>query len=338
MRLIDRLRPYTLLFAFMAPMLAIAGFLMGGHFYWTGFLFAGVLAPLLDVYLGDSEQVLPTSFKFDFLRVLFTPVQVGAVIFCLYQSSQPQSTWVDILAMSSSLGLVFAPISFVLSHELMHRRGTLNQICCLVNLSVVSATQYQTVHMLGHHVLAGTPMDPESARKGETLYGFVFRFITVGWLFAMKRKPLKTAILTGIQAMIWIAIWRLFGSNGVLLFLLQSIIGCLTVSATLYMMHYGLERREISPGKYEPYKNEHAWDSMANFSNLMYIGNLGHHAEHHERPSAKVEKLVKVANRHLPASYPALTYLCFIPPLWFRKIHPFIERKEPSEASITQNN
>ena len=51
-----------------------------------------------------------------------------------------------------------------------------------------------------------------------------------------------------------------------------------------YVEHYGLRRKEISPGVYERVNPSHSWNSAYTFNNILYF-RLPRHSDHHETGS-----------------------------------------------------
>jgi alkane 1-monooxygenase len=84
------------------------------------------------------------------------------------------------------------------------------------------------------------------------------------------------------------------------------------------MEHYGLTRKEVSPGKYEPIRPWHSWDSRALVSGKFLI-HLQRHSDHHMNVFKEYQTLDFLSEApQLPTGYPGLILIALIPPLWFR--------------------
>jgi alkane 1-monooxygenase len=82
--------------------------------------------------------------------------------------------------------------------------------------------------------------------------------------------------------------------------------------------HYGLSRRELSPGRYEPVGFQHSWDSRRLASNAFLI-NLQRHSDHHKYPTRDFPALRFHTDAPvLPAGYPVMLLAALFPPFWFR--------------------
>jgi alkane 1-monooxygenase len=118
--------------------------------------------------------------------------------------------------------------------------------------------------------------------------------------------------------LLYLAVGLWAGWAGVLLLAIQSLVATQFLAVVNYIEHYGLLRREIAPGVYEPFGPQHAWDSSHLLTNLFLL-NLGRHADHHLQAGRPYQHL-----RHrpeaprLPMGYPAMVLLALVPPLFFR--------------------
>ena len=120
------------------------------------------------------------------------------------------------------------------------------------------------------------------------------------------------ASLAAVYALIGIG----FGSIGVAFFAVQSVIAFSTLEMINYVEHYGLSRRELTPGQFEPVRPCHSWDSAHRFSNWMSF-NLGRHADHHCHASKPYQDLHGEYDApQLPTGYFGLFLLPLCPPLW----------------------
>ena len=102
-----------------------------------------------------------------------------------------------------------------------------------------------------------------------------------------------------------------------------------------YIEHYGLRRREISDGVYEPVRPHHSWNASQKFTNWVLF-NLQKHSDHHYRASRPYWAL-----RHhddapqLPFGYSAALVVAMVPWAWRRLMDPRVDewnmRMEASE-------
>jgi alkane 1-monooxygenase len=91
-----------------------------------------------------------------------------------------------------------------------------------------------------------------------------------------------------------------------------------------YVEHYGLTRRYLGDGRYEPVRPHHSWNADHKVTNWLLI-NLQRHSDHHYKPDRRFPLLQTYAADEapqLPLGYPAMTALAMIPPLWRRRMNP----------------
>ena len=84
-----------------------------------------------------------------------------------------------------------------------------------------------------------------------------------------------------------------------------------------YVEHYGLLRKQLSPGKFEPCQPHHSWNSNHVFSNWILF-HLQRHSDHHAHPLRRYQSLRHFDNLPtLPNGYFGMFLVAYIPPLWF---------------------
>jgi alkane 1-monooxygenase len=165
---------------------------------------------------------------------------------------------------------------------------------------------------------------------GESIYRFVLREMPGAFRRAWQ---LETARLRQRGLAVWSwhnqilqpALITLLLWGGLLLWLGIGLLPFLLVAAfwanfqltsANYIEHYGLLRREISPGRYEPCQPHHSWNSNHMFSNWALF-HLQRHSDHHAHPLRRYQSL-----RHfdklprLPSGYFGMFSVAYIPPLW----------------------
>merc|ERR1719350_390967 len=73
-------------------------------------------------------------------------------------------------------------------------------------------------------------------------------------------------------------------------FIGQSFVAVLLFESVNYLEHYGLERKEIKPGQYEPVAPQHSWDTPARITNHVMF-KLQRHADHHAHAGKRYQTL-----------------------------------------------
>jgi alkane 1-monooxygenase len=114
------------------------------------------------------------------------------------------------------------------------------------------------------------------------------------------------------------------GWLGLVLFLVQAFTAIWQLELVNYVEHYGLTRRHLGEGKYEPVRPHHSWNSARKASNWLLI-NLQRHSDHHykpDRPFPLLQTYGEDEAPQLPAGYPVMTAAAMVPPVWRRMMNP----------------
>jgi alkane 1-monooxygenase len=338
--------PYFVPFLLIIP--TAASVVLGG--VWI-FVFPPLIyAVLILADLAAGELSPPNRPKPHWINALPTwlwvPVQLGVIGWILVEIHLGRFAWYEALGLGMALGLATGGVGITDAHELMHRRAWWERFLGQVLLASVTYHHFYIEHVVGHHRRAGTPADSVTARRGESLHAFLPRaicgsFVSAWGLEAERLRrvgvspwSLSNRVLAGIlvEIALYAAIFALAGWLGVVFFFAQSVIAVLLLETINYIEHYGLERREISPGVYERYGPQHAWDSRFRFSNWLLF-NLPNHANHHLHPGRRHDELVyEAAAPRLPVGYSLAVVLAVVPPLWFRVVDPHLPETQAQPA------
>lgn len=337
--------PYWMTLTFV-PLVVIAVFYGG----WTVFLipiYGWVLMPIMDVLLGkDLRNPDPNTpdeelFWFRLLTCIWFPIQFMLVFGTLYYLTNiGQYSTVEALAIMFGIGVTTGTVGIVYAHELFHKPSRLERNLGDLLLALVLYGHFRTEHLLVHHPHVGTSRDTVTARYNEGFHRAFTRVLLTGvgsaWraekamLARRNRSPwhLSNPIwkyLTLQLAFLGLA-FAIGGWVGVGLFAFQAFIAVWQLELTNYVEHYGLTRKHLGDGKYEPVKPHHSWDSAHRVSGLLLI-NLQRHADHHLHPMRRFP-LLQVYNETevpmLPTGYPPMTALAMVPPLWRRVFNPHV--------------
>lgn len=342
--------------AFIIPTLVIAGFYLGDYWNFTAVAFSFVLLPLIDQLLGTDPSNVPPgevsaradAFYYRLVTYVWTYVQLGFIFWGVYAvTSGNLSGLTEWLAFVLGSSLVTGGIGITVAHELGHKNSAIEQFYAKLLLMSVCYMHFFIEHNRGHHVLVATPMDPATARKDENFYRFWVRSVFGGyrhaWLLEKERLRRKNRPVISIHnQMVWFAVLPvvfcvlLMATASVILnrwtwevpvfFFGQSLLAFTLLELVNYVEHYGIRRREISPGKYERVNPLHSWNASHLLSNF-FLFQLQRHSDHH----AFAYKRYQVLNHYdespqLPFGYPTMIILAMIPPLWFSIMNERLER------------
>lgn len=334
--------------AFIIPALVIAGFYLDDYWNFLAIVFSFLLIPLIDQSLGidttnvdESEvKIVGEEFYYRFVTYVWTYVQVAFVIWGAYAvtTGRLNSTW-EWAAFILSVSLVTGGIGITVAHELGHKKSSLERTYGKILLMTVSYMHFYIEHNRGHHVTVATPEDPATARKNESFYLFWIRSVFGGYAHAWKleRETLQRnnkRVLSVHNEMIWFAILPILFCAALtvglsiflnrltwevpVFFFAQSFLAFTLLELVNYVEHYGILRKEISPGRYERVNPIHSWNSSHMLSNF-FLFQLQRHSDHH----AFAYKRYQILNHYdvspqLPFGYPTMIIMALVPPLWFR--------------------
>jgi len=70
---------------------------------------------------------------------------------------------------------MFGGLSAVVGHELLHNKSTFNKCMGTWGFTKFMYSHFFDEHLRGHHKTLGTPMDPATAVKNESIYSFMIK-------------------------------------------------------------------------------------------------------------------------------------------------------------------
>ncbi len=349
--------PWTFLLLFFLPVATFFSAYRGDGFWIVPWVVSLVLLPVLDMFVPlDATPVEPPQREtrrsaFTWMILIYAPLQIAVTLYVLWVAcTQPLPLWIQ-LGIVATLGLSNGAIGFTLAHELVHRTNTLEKAAGRMILLGLAYPHWAVEHVRGHHRYVGTPRDPATARFGEMFWLFLPRTLSgqvaSGWTLEAERlkkigKPAwsidnEVLRMTVIEIAILVALYVWLGWLGLAFYAMQIAFAVTLLEATNYCQHYGLYRREVAPGRYEPQEPQHSWNSYHRLTN-RYIIELGRHSDHHAQPGRPYQFLrVYPDAPQLPASYGAMIGVALFPPLWFRIMNPRVKawRIKAEEASAS---
>jgi alkane 1-monooxygenase len=278
-------------------------------------VYAFVVIPLLDLWTGDDDSAAPpgkltpqTRSHFRELLKLYPLVHFTMLLTVIHLVASPTGghafSNLGVLGLTLSLG-VGASMSFTVAHELLHSTDDVER-----NLSTILLLPNFYMHWgrahLQHHAHVGTPKDPTTSRRGETVFAFWMRSIVGNLINAFRaewKRPKGGNVLMWIVAplALLLATYVAYGGLGAAVLVGQAMISVLMLETVNYIEHYGLVRE--NKGAVLP---KHSWNSSTSFGNAVTF-NLQRHSDHHasaQKPYFVLESIEDAPQ--LPAGYPGM--------------------------------
>jgi alkane 1-monooxygenase len=314
---------------------------------WLGVVVIFALLPLLDLVVGN-DTVNPTDEEslalgrdayYRALLLLCVPLQLASVAFGVWAFNHWDLSPLGQLGWVLSVGSVTGSIAINVAHELIHKYSHVDQWAGGVLLASAAYPGFKIEHIRGHHVDIGTPKDNTTARFGQPLYAYLWIAFATNFLKAWRFERERLAALGlpawhrrnellwwyGLTLLLGAASYALGGTAGVAFFAAQAVVGIGLLETVNYIEHYGLERKRLADGRYEPVSVRHSWDSSSRLTNF-YLFQLQRHADHHKYARRPYQILRHTPEApQLPAGYSAMILLALVPPLWFRVMNPRAE-------------
>lgn len=308
------------------------------------------LVPFLDEVLSldlrnptkEESQALEKELRFKLPLYITLFVDWLATVFLLnYVTTKPD------LSLYSFIGCLIvagnlAAVNINISHELMHKDNPLDQFFGMLTLSKNLYMHFFIEHVQGHHKNVATPTDPATSKFNQTLYEFfpqtIVGSLKSAWHCEKRRlleiKKLKSVwvlqnrmLYFGLNNMILpLIVYKVWGFVGLVFFVGTAAIGILLLEIINYIEHYGLQRKQISPGVYEKVNIHHSWNTPHRMSNYLLF-KLQRHSDHHENGYKPYQILNSFEESpHLPHGYTVCILLSLVPSVWFKIMNEYVVR------------
>ena len=351
--------------AFIIPALVVAGYYLGPWGVWLPVVFVFLVIPVIDYLLGldttnvseNDKKIVGEEFYYRLVTYLWTYVQFAFFIWAGWVVTfGTLSTPLAWIGFTISFALVTGGIGITVAHELGHKKSGLERFYSQALLMTVGYMHFYIEHNRGHHVYVATPEDPATARQGENFYSFWFRSVFIGWAHAWKlekeareRKGLPVWSIANpmigyalLQLLFVAALTLAFSwAAGKLVWALpiflvvQSVLAFSLLELVNYVEHYGILRREISPGRYERVNPLHSWNASHLVSNF-FLFQLQRHSDHHYNAIKRYQVLDHYEESpQLPFGYPTMILLALVPPLWFGLMDNRLEEWKKTVPALT---
>ena len=327
---------------------------------WISAIFGGwtvILLPVatwylftaLDAFAGlDTDNADPSATDTDLrwyrlVTLIWAPAQFATLFGLLWYVPQAEHlNTLERVMVFFGVGVITGTVGINYAHELMHQRNRLERRMADILLAMVLYSHFRSEHLLVHHRHVGTPRDPVTARYNEGFHRYYPRVLRQSLVSAfraeramLQRKGLRWTHRSNPFFGYWamqagfLALAALLGGwPGLGLFLVQAGVAIWQLELVNYIEHYGLTRKHLGEGRYEPVRPHHSWNAAQRASNWLLI-NLQRHSDHHYRPDRRFPVLQTYSPSEapqLPYGYPVMTMAAMVPPLWRRIMNPRVRR------------
>lgn len=323
--------------------LVIAGNLSGGWWVVSNFIFSLGLLAFLELFIREnkSNATDPDGWLPDALLFFHVLMQVCCLTSMFYGIEVNELSIGQKLMMAVSTGVNSGAAGIVIAHEMVHRKNRLYRALGQLLLWSAGNIYFYIDHLKVHHKWVGTTKDPATSRSGESLYYFFIRSVIQQIMssFRVEKQRLKqegglwwspanyvvgSALLLAAFTFI---IYIVAGEWGVILFWVQSFMANFLLEYTNYIEHYGLSRSEK-----ERVTELHSWQTDKLISRFFLI-DLSRHADHHYYASRPYQQLRSYEKSPvLPGGYVSMIYYALIPPLFFKKMDPLVNKYTSKES------
>lgn len=326
------------LLAYILPVSCLLALLFGGLLVFIVPSLSFIVIPLLELFLvGKPGRTTP---KFKLADKLYTAIVYGHVPFLyllLYLYFEGVSisrfTTYEFIGLTLSMGIILGTFGMNLGHELGHRQGWFNQLCAhllwLPNLYM----HFGIEHNLWHHKYVATDDDPASAPRGMSLYRFWWTSVTGNLHTAWKVEKMRLSrgesgvpfnrvlLYLLIECTYLLVIFLLFGLQPFFSAIFIGVFGLLLLETVNYIEHYGLRRKRLANGRWEPQGPEHSWNSEHELGRII-LYELTRHPDHHLNTHKHYQELEGLARSpQLPYGYPGSILLALVPSIWMSVMH-----------------
>lgn len=240
----------------------------------------------------QQVQEMESRYSFRIALYLWVPLQQYFLFWTASRMNYEQS-WTRICGLVFCMGIISAG-GINCAHELLHKACKVEQVFGKLLLCSAFYGHFYVEHTRGHHKKVATWDDPATARLGESVYHFLPRTLCGSFKSAweLERARLKSRghrIWGMHNELLWFhlvsfgyacLIATFHGRFGLACFVAQAAVAILLLEEINAIEHYGLERKLLSNGSYEPVGPQHSWDAPQAISGYLLF-KLQRHADHH---------------------------------------------------------
>ena len=181
------------------------------------------------------------------------------------------------------------------AHELIHKPTWIEQTLGSMCLVFVNYGHWEREHLSGHHKRVATREDGATSRYGENVYAFILRSEISGLMSAysleadiLRKKNLpvfslhnKIIFMQLLSLTLAGTVYCTMGTKACAFYFTSSWLGATFLEIVNYIEHYGLQRKTLPNGEYEPVQFHHSWNAGQRVTNY-FLFKLQRHSHHHQ--------------------------------------------------------
>jgi alkane 1-monooxygenase len=336
------------LIAYTGSLGAFLGLYLGGWWSFGMTYIAFGIIPLLEQFMPksilnhpeESEEERIANPIFNALLYLHIPIIYALLGYAFYKIAYTPLSPLEMVGMVFNVGIVVGAYGINVGHELGHRQNKFEQFLAKTLLLPALYQHFFIEHNRGHHKNVATELDPATSRLGENIYFFWFRSVKDSYLgawhleserlkkegksfFSLDNEMLRFQFY---QIAYLASVTFIFGVPALFFAIAFAIIGFLLLESVNYIEHYGLKRKLLPNGRYEPVLPHHSWNSDHELGRI-FLYELTRHSDHHYKATRKFQVLRHFdESPQLPFGYPLSMIVSLVPPLWFK----LMDKRVPS--------
>lgn len=347
------------LLAYISILIASFGLIADGWASWLFPFYAFFMVPVLELVLPastknhpvETEKKLAESRIFDWLIYLIVPAQWAMLVLFVNQVTEDLAFY-ELAGKIVTFGIACGVFGINVGHELGHRSKWYEQWMAKALLLSSLYMHFFIEHNRGHHKHVATVKDPATAKYGQMLYSFWARSVFSGYISAwnlefnrLRKKNRAKFHWTNqmihyflFQFFLLLIIFLVFDAKIMLYYWISAIFGILLLETVNYIEHYGLMRKTGPGGNFLNVLPVHSWNSNHPLGRSILF-ELSRHSDHHYNASRKYQILRHFnESPQMPSGYPGMMVLALIPPLWFKVMHPELNRLYHTYSDVLYNS
>ena len=320
--------------ATLTPAILLAfGAIWGGIWIVFSLFYLTAMTSLLDRIVKHEDSADDAVYD-NPLSVVLALTHLALILLIVWALASDHLAPLGKIGVFYAAGLWFGQVSNANAHELIHRssRG-LHQLGMWIYITLLFG-HHTSAHVLVHHRHVATRADPNTSRKGESLYRYMFRAWTGSFREGYRAEAARLArigrpawrnpyvVYVGGAIACLTAAFMLGGGTALLAYVGLCAYAQSQLLMSDYVQHYGLTRTRDAHGKHVPVSAQHSWNSPHWFSSALML-NATRHSDHHAHPNRHYPALTIPDNAPmLPRPLPLMASIALFPPLWRKIMDP----------------